>query len=68
MTTTLTTDQLATAVKYLGSAQSALNCYGNEAKEAILAAKLYAALSYREGDIDKLIQEIRDNHSATIED
>jgi hypothetical protein len=64
MTTELTADQLKTAEKYLRSAADALACYGNAAPEAILAAKVYAALAYYEGDAEKLIEAIRENRAA----
>lgn len=67
MYTILNADQLKTASKYLTSAASAIDCYGNAAPEAILAAKLYAALAYREGDIETLIRAIRDNNNTPAE-
>lgn len=52
-------EQLIVAVRYLRAAVSCIETYGTMAKASILAAKVYALLAYKEGDLESLILDIR---------
>lgn len=52
-------EQLIVAVIYLRAAVSCIETYGTMAKSSILAAKVYALLAYKEGDLELLVGEIR---------
>ena len=55
----MTKGQRDVAAMYLRSAASSVDTYGDMAKASILAARVYALLAYKEGDLESLISDIR---------
>ena len=55
----MTKGQRDVAAMYLRSAASSVETYGKIATGAILAARVYAFLAYKEGDLESLISDIR---------
>ena len=55
----MTKEQRDVAAMYLRSAASSVKTYGKLAAGAILAARVYALLGYKEGELESLISDIR---------
>jgi hypothetical protein len=55
----MTKEQRDVAAMYLRSAASSVDTYGAQASGAILAARVYALLAYKEGELESLISDIR---------
>lgn len=55
-----------TAIRYLQAAAEAIERYGDRSVEAILAARVYGLLAYREDDLDTVITDIKKEHQEPI--
>ena len=55
----MTQIEIELVAMYLRSAASSIETYGDKATGAILAARVYALLAYKEGELESLITDIR---------